>query len=188
MSFYLLLNNPLFGQTDTIDTNLDLTITTPEHSPKKAALYSAVLPGLGQAYNKKYWKIPIVYTGIGITAYSIWFNNYYFKDLRTAYEIRTDGNPETIDDYIDILPLESQLIQYAQFYKKNLDVSVLILAGVWLLNIVDAVVDAHLYNFDISDDLSLSFQPTANYWYSGVSSADFRPNTYFGLSIKLNRP
>ncbi len=93
------------------------------HSPRKAALYSGVLPGLGQAYNEKYWKIPIVYTGLGITVYSIAFNARYFNELKDAYAIRTDGDPETIDEYANILPLESQLIQYAQFYKKNLDIS-----------------------------------------------------------------
>lgn len=157
------------------------------HSPRKAALYSGVLPGLGQAYNEKYWKIPIVYTGLGITVYSIAFNARYFNELKDAYAIRTDGDPETIDKYANILPLESQLIQYAQFYKKNLDISVLILAGVWLLNVVDAVVDAHLYNFDISDDLSLNIQPAFNPW-AGFQADNFNRSATFGLTLKLNLP
>ncbi|HCK21118.1 MAG TPA: hypothetical protein DHW15_02840 [Bacteroidetes bacterium] len=187
-SIWLILSlgwNTLSAQNDSIA--LSDAAVPEEHSPRKAALYSGILPGLGQAYNEKYWKIPIVYTGLGITTYSIVFNARYFNELKDAYAIRTDGDPETIDAYANILPLESQLIQYAQFYKKNLDISVLILAGVWLLNVVDAVVDAHLYNFDISDDLSLQILPTANPW-GGLQAVSMHQSATFGLTIKLNLP
>lgn len=178
------------AQTDTLQVKGEEESTSLMiHSPKKAALYSGILPGLGQAYNKKYWKIPIVYAGLGITAYSIWFNNTYFNELQDAYVIRTDGDPSTVDEYANILPLESQILQYAQFYKKNLDISVLIMAGVWLLNVVDAVVDAHLYNFDISDELSMSVLPSAGIPGLTQSAGQWSGGGWqYGLTLKFSIP
>jgi hypothetical protein len=156
------------------------------HSPRKAALYSLVLPGLGQAYNKKYWKIPVVYTALGISGYSIGFNAKYFKEFKDAYLIRTDGDSTTIDEYVDFLPLESQLLQYAQFYRKNLDISIIITAAIWTLNIVDALVDAHLYNFDISDDLSLQVLPSYQWRTLANSPVSAGYEATYGLHLKLS--
>src|SRR6187551_3251968 len=78
------------------------TDSTEVHSPKKATIYSAVLPGLGQAYNKKYWKIPIIYAGLGTSAYFFSFNHKEYSKTRKALAARLDENPETIDDvFID---------------------------------------------------------------------------------------
>lgn len=188
--FWLLICSPVTqvaAQTDsTLVETEDSVLIIKEHSPRKAALYSAVLPGLGQAYNQKYWKIPVVYTALGIAGYSIAFNARYYNDLKNSYLIRTDGDSTTIDEYVNILPAESQLIQYAEFYRKNMEISVIITAAIWTLNIVDALVDAHLYNFDISDDLSLEIRPGYRAMPSGFSGNNNAWDQYFGLSFKLS--
>lgn len=133
------------------------------HSPQKATLYSLVLPGLGQAYNKKYWKIPIIYTGFAVfTYFIITYRNEYVK-YRDAYDYKTRGDTlfPIDNDYVNKYT-EDQLISGRDFHLRNLEFNY-ILAGLWyILNIVDATVDAHLFDYDISDDLSIKFSPAVN--------------------------
>lgn len=158
--------------------NIDDT-TTVLHSPKKATIMSACLPGLGQVYNRKYWKVPVLYAGLGGVGYSIYFNNKYYQDFRKAYIARTDNLLETTDEY----PRYSatNLLDLRNYYRHNLELSVIILTAVYILNIVDASVDAHLYDFDISNDLSMSFQPAL--WNAGSA---FCPSIGGGLTIRIN--
>ena len=142
------------------------------HSPKKAAVYSALLPGLGQAYNKKYWKIPIIYAGFGTLGYFISWNNKNYQVLKVAYSDLTDGNDDT-DSYLDLeavkyydLDNESERNQFENalnkqqsYYRRNRDLLIISTAGFYALNIIDASVDAHLFDFDISEDLSFNWQP-----------------------------
>lgn len=125
-------------------------------SPAKAAFYSAILPGLGQAYNKKYWKIPIVYGAIGAGVYFIMDNNKKHNQYRDEYKKRlaNGGAIDTSDPTYGKLSTES-VIRGQKFYQKNRDLSVLITAGLYILNIVEANVDAHLLQFNVNDDLSL---------------------------------
>ena len=125
-------------------------------SPAKAAFYSAILPGLGQAYNKKYWKIPIVYGAIGTGVYFIMDNNKKHNQYRDEYKKRlaNGGAIDTSDPTYGKLSTES-VIRGQKFYQKNRDLSVLITAGLYILNIVEANVDAHLLQFNVNDDLSL---------------------------------
>jgi hypothetical protein len=125
-------------------------------SPAKAAFYSAILPGLGQAYNKKYWKIPIVYGAIGAGVYFIMDNNKIHNQYRDEYKKRlaNGGAIDTSDPTYGKLSTES-VIRGQKFYQKNRDLSVLITAGLYILNIVEANVDAHLLQFNVNDDLSL---------------------------------
>ena len=125
-------------------------------SPAKAAFYSAILPGLGQAYNKRYWKIPIVYGAMGAGVYFIIDNNKKYNQYRNEYKKRlaNGGTIDTSDPTYGNLTTES-VIRGQKFYQKNRDLSVLITAGLYILNIVDANVDAHLLQFNVSDDLSL---------------------------------
>lgn len=126
--------------------------------PARAAFYSAVLPGLGQAYNKKFWKIPLVYAGIGIIGYFIVDNNRKFGLFSEAYRIRTDGDESTIDRYAG--RYSDQTLQYGiTYYRRNRDLSLILMVGMYAVNVVDAHVDAHLREFDISDDLSLKLKP-----------------------------
>ena len=124
-------------------------------SPAKAAFYSAILPGLGQAYNKKYWKIPIVYGAIGAGVYFIMDNNKKHNQYRDEYKKRlANGGADTSDPTFGKLSDES-VIRGQKFYQKNRDLSVLITAGLYILNILEANVDAHLLQFNVNDDLSL---------------------------------
>jgi hypothetical protein len=146
-----------------------------EHSPRKATIYSAVLPGLGQAYNKKYWKIPLVYAGFGAIGYFIKWNNDNYQLFRIGYIHLTDTIPET-QDYLKIEAvrrnnydlenpnqfnnLKTALSRQQDYYRRNRDLLIISMVAFYGLNIIDASVDAHLFDFDISDDLSLNWQPS----------------------------
>ncbi|HEY5687177.1 MAG TPA: DUF5683 domain-containing protein [Yeosuana sp.] len=121
-------------------------------SPAKAAFYSAVLPGLGQAYNKKYWKIPIVYAALGSGIYFYSSNNKEYKRYRDAYKRRLAGFED--DEFFNKVTLDG--LQRAQkFYRKNKEISLLVTIGLYALNIIDANVDAHLLQYNVNDNLTL---------------------------------
>ncbi len=172
----LLLATNLKGQPINVSDTI-IKIEVPEnaeeiHSPTKAAVYSAILPGLGQAYNKKYWKIPLVYAGFATLGYFIGWNNKNYKVLKLAYSDLTDGDPNT-NSYLDLdaakyydLDNESERNQFENglnkqqnYYRRNRDLLIISTAGFYALNIIDASVDAHLFDFDISEDLSFNWQP-----------------------------
>jgi len=138
-------------------------------APSKAAFYSAVVPGLGQAYNKKYWKIPLVYGAIGSSLYFYITNNKKYHKYRDAYKHRLAGEPDEFS-YLD----ETRLVQAQRFYQRNRDLSLLVTVGFYVLNIVDANVDAHLMQFNVSDNLS--FQPD-------LYQNDMNNKTNIGLSL-----
>ncbi len=145
------------------------------HSPRKATLYSTMLPGLGQAYNKKYWKIPIVYAGFGAMTYFFTSNNSRYNKFKKALILRSDGDESTVDEYAKQYPNQQSLIDYKDYYRRNRDLSVIGFALFYVLNIVDANVDANLFYFDVSDDLSFQVSPTL---LQGASFAS-------GLSLKI---
>lgn len=129
------------------------------HSPNRASIYSAVLPGLGQAYNRKFWKIPIVYAGFAGLGYNIYFNLTEYREFREAYRyvINKDTFP-IVNRYIARYNA-NQLQIGRDYYRRNLELGY-ILAGAWyLLNIIDATVDAHLLDFDVGEDLSMRIEP-----------------------------
>lgn len=129
------------------------------HSPRKATIMSAVLPGLGQAYNKKYWKIPIIYAGIGVSVYYLQDNLTKIKDFKQGYRFATDDDPNTINATgYNPTQLQELVVQH----KKWRDYSYLAIGLVYILQMVDANVDAHLFRFDVSENLSLQFQPSLN--------------------------
>lgn len=121
-------------------------------APAKAAFYSAILPGLGQAYNKKYWKIPIVYAAIGTSLYFYADNSKKYHEFRDAYKERLAGKTNPKYDYLD----SDRLIEVQRFYQRNRDLSLLITVAFYILNIVDANVDAHLGQFNVNDNLTLN--------------------------------
>ena len=129
-----------------------------KHSPHKATIYSTVLPGLGQAYNKKYWKIPIIYVGFGVSGYFVVDNQKQYKKYKEAYRIRLDGNENTIDQFADSYT-DEDLRLLKNFYRRNRDLSYVSLGLIYVLNIVDATVDAHLFQFNVDDNLSLQWRP-----------------------------
>ena len=119
---------------------------------------SAALPGLGQAYNKKYWKIPIIYAGFGTLGYFVKVNSDDYKIYKSAYKDRLDGDETTIDDYVGIYT-DNDLATLKNYYRRNRDLALIGMGVFYILNIIDASVDAHLFYFNVSDDLSFMVQP-----------------------------
>jgi hypothetical protein len=155
------------------------------YNPGKAALRSAILPGWGQIYNKKYWKLPIVYGALGTSAGIFFFNLQTYKDTRDAYRatynIRQPGATAADTAAFNNIPLylkplsEGTLRSYRDSYRRDIDYSVLFFVLLWGLNVVDAAVDAHLKSFDVSPDLNLRFKPG----YSEMAGTS-------GFSVVLN--
>ncbi|WP_372746902.1 DUF5683 domain-containing protein [Lutibacter sp.] len=132
-------------------------------SPAKAAFYSAILPGLGQAYNKKYWKIPLIYgaLGSGILVYD--YNNKYYNKARTAYKLRLNGKPDDYDGLGDNIYLSTTALESAQeSYKKDRDLSLLVTIGLYFLQIIEASTNAHLLQHNVDDNLTFSPQIIQN--------------------------
>ena len=132
----------------------------PLHSPRKAAFYSAVLPGLGQIYNRQYWKVPIVYAALGVSTGVFIFNMDKYREFRGAYRARVANrdNPDWKDPYARY-KYDSDLTYLRDAYRQYVDYSVLVFVAAYALNIVDATVFAHLRQFDISNDLSIRISP-----------------------------
>ena len=151
------------------------TIINP-NAPAKAAFYSAVFPGLGQAYNKKYWKIPIVYISLGIGLYSYTWNQEKYHLYRDEYKRRLAG---TSDPNHPIYSGKSDdcVIRGQKFHQRNRDLSALITGGIYILNIVDANVDAHLMQFNVNDNLTL--KPELN-----QNDFDFKYN--YGVTLSYH--
>ncbi len=174
-----LSDDSLFQSIAFPDTILEEPLVLPlkkeelEHSPRKAAMYSAILPGLGQAYNKKYWKIPLVYGGFVAFGYFIGWNHENFQVSKNAYRDLTDSDNSTtsymnlkqiiyynLENPSDVERLKHGLLRRQDYFRRNRDLLVILTVGFYGLNIIDASVDAHFFNFDISDDLTLKWQPT----------------------------
>lgn len=138
------------------------------HSAKKAAVMSAVLPGLGQAYNKKYWKIPIIYAGFGTLIYFINNNGTEYRNFRDAYNIVSAGDTANFanNDYVVRYNANlNQLQEGRNYYRRNLELTYILAGALYILQIIDASVDANLYDFDISDDITLRFEPVTSDHY-----------------------
>lgn len=129
------------------------------HKPGRAALLSAVVPGAGQIYNRKYWKAPIAWIGLGTCIYFINDNNKQFKRFQNDYLALIDNDPGTVDEYEGRVSPDA-LRSTADQYLKWRDLSYIFLAGVYILNVVDAAVDGYFVRFDVSDDLSLDLRPS----------------------------
>lgn len=129
---------------------------TPRNLPNKIALYSAILPGLGQAYNKKAWKIPIIYGGATFLIYGNSNFSAKYNFFRDAFLLEVDGNPATINE---TGLNESQLRRRVEFFRRNRDFFFILAGALYLLNIIDAHVDAHLREFDVSEDIALIVKP-----------------------------
>ncbi|MEP7233100.1 MAG: DUF5683 domain-containing protein [Ginsengibacter sp.] len=134
-------------------------------NPKKATIRSAIIPGWGQAYNKKYWKIPIVYGALGTTAGVFFYNLKVYKELRQAVVLLSDNdktNDSLVVDRFRGLPLEN-VRTGRNLFRQNIDYSVLFFLLFWGLNVVDATVDAHLKGFDVSPNITMKIRPGFNY-------------------------
>ena len=141
--------------------------------PKIATKKSAIIPGWGQAYNKEYWKIPIVYGALSIPTITFFYNNTWYKRTKTAYELLFKASNPTTATKQDTTNLQNiypvlqglslgSLQTYRNAFRRDRDFSALWFLIIWGLNVVDATVFAHLKAFDVSNDLSLQIKPTIN--------------------------
>lgn len=151
---------------DSVSKQLAKDTASHKWSPaRKAAILSAILPGAGQAYNKKYWKMPIVYAALAIPVYTFTDNLKWFQRTRYAYNVLARKDTANFKNvYPQLQPFVeagdlSGLQNYRGEFRKNVDYSVLAFLLLWGLNVVDAAVDGHLKNFNVTDDLSLQFKP-----------------------------
>jgi len=138
------------------------TAVKKKHDPKVATFRSAVLPGWGQIYNKKYWKLPIIYGALGTTVGVFFYNIKTYNILRQAVIYRAAGDSASVDPQYQAYSTES-LRGYRNILRQNIDYSVLVFLAFWGLNVVDATVDAHLKAFDVSSDISMKIRPGFNY-------------------------
>ena len=181
--FFLTFSLASLAQEDSISTPKEekaqiipskkIKVDSLPHYPSKAALYSTILPGLGQAYNKKYWKIPIIYGLGGTLGYFIGFNNNRYLEFKASFEAKLDGRPE--DDPRPFLS-ETAAQRNRDYFKRNRELLVILTILLHGLNIVDATVDAHLKSFDVGDDLAIKLEPNLE---------QVGPGAFAGFSLKF---
>jgi len=167
----------IFAQTDSTAIVKD---SIKVHSPKKAVIFSAIVPGSGQIYNhiampkgkkKAYWKVPLIYAGLGVTGYYLVYNQQTQLSLKKEYNDRIAGN--TLNPNWQEYDNEGVLTLYNQYLNWR-DLSILALSAVYLIQVVDAGIEAHFVNFDISEDLSMNISPR----YFGYNTV--------GMSLSFN--
>ena len=141
-------------------------------------VFSMIVPGLGQAYNRKYWKIPIIYAALGTTVYLFSYNNNTYKDYKQAYLNKIDTLSSTIDNYPELSP--DDLITNQKTYKKFRDLNAILTFLFYTLNVADAYVDAHLTTFDVSDKLSIQVYPSMQ-----ISAFNTKPAGVITLSFRF---
>ena len=146
------------------------TLYDSTYNPNKAVIRSLILPGWGQATNKKYWKIPLVYGALGTTGYLFARNIKQYREARQAYILATDNDPNNDSQikqpYFSVKDQPDRIRVFRNSVRQNIDYCVIFFIAFWGLNVADAAVDAHLKTFDVSDDLSLNikagYSPLAN--------------------------
>jgi len=156
------------------------SISRRKRDQHRATIYSAILPGAGQAYNKKYWKVPIVWAAVGIPAYAYFYNKEWYNKCQYALAVTVNGSTGDSLSKVDpaLLPLvlrgdETSIINHRNEFRKDQDYAVLFVLLFWGLNIVDATVDAHLKGFNVNDNLSMKVKPT------------FMPGPYMSAGVSL---
>lgn len=187
--------------TDTLEVET-VKLDLKPHSPHKATIYAMVLPGLGQIYNRQWWKLPILYGGVGATVYGISWNSRNFKKYQAAYsdyshyltekakdpDFPYPENPSWEKVYVgggveDFSPqqqsnFQTQLKNRKTDFKRNRDLLYIVMGGIYAIQIIDACVFAHFYDFEINEDLSLNLQP--NTFFTPAAGG------MVGLSLTLN--
>ena len=163
------------------DTTSLVVDTAYKHSPKRATLMSAVIPGAGQFYNQKYWKIPVIYVAGGALVYSTIQNNNGYQEFLEAYTVFAET--EVPMEGYEVYELD-QLKSVKDQYRRYRDLSIVGLILLYTLNIVDATVDGYLFDYDVGDDLSLRIEPSImnNYYQSNT----FKASNQFGLKCTIN--
>lgn len=179
---FLFVTTPALAQSDTLKTEKKKNASTYRRA-RTASVMSAILPGAGQVYNKKYWKVPIIYAGLGGFGYLFYVNqekfSFYSKNLKAEYD--NDANTINESGYSG-----TQLQTLKADYRKSRDLGIIGCAVFYALNILDANVDAHLTTFDVSDDLSLELRPYNNV-YCFHNSIGMQSGVSLNLKFK-NKP
>ena len=187
-------------QIDISNDSLQSIVPVPkiERSAKKASIYAALFPGLGQVYNRKYWKLPIVYGGYAGLIYVLGWNNNNYQDFFQGYRIIAQyssaanmkpderkflddliKNPSiSLDNPSTFTYISAQLKGGKDFYRRNRDLTIIGIAALHILSIIDASVDANLFDFDISDDLSMRIEPVPVYFGN--------QNLVMGFNLAIN--
>ncbi len=132
-------------------------------SPRKAAIYSSIIPGSGQIYTKKYWKVPLIYGGLSTSIYFIHYNNSKYLKYKNTLLNRYDGIEDNLEN------TDSELLILKDYYRRNRDISYLATVSIYLLNIIDASVNTYLYKYDISDEISFNVKPAFYEQNIGIS-------------------
>lgn len=176
--------------TDTAELPMTLESKVFKPNPTRAVIYSAIFPGLGQIYNRKYWKLPIVYGGFLGFSYAITWNGKYYTDYSNGYKDIMDEDPET-NSWKNFLPygvdpetvdkawLTSVMKRRKDFYRRYRDLSIIGTVAMYALSMLDAYVDAQLFDFNISSDLSLRVEPTL------IQKTDYFANS-LGLQCSIS--
>ena len=185
--------------------NSDVKIIYKYSSSRRAVVYSMLVPGLGQIYNKKYWKLPIIYGGAAVIYFLYDYNNKYYQRFKTAYNQLVDynemesqyndmrsGNP-SLPAWVDFNPINDIELQnfdlvtlssYRDLYRRSRDYNVIFFVLLYVANVVDAMVDSYMLYYDVSDNLALEIDTYAPPVYQLVGRNNFSPQC--GLSLKLN--
>ena len=184
----VLLNSPSFSQLQSGDSSSGVKsskpdtvsiMRKPQHSPKRASVLSAICPGAGQVYNKKYWKLPILYGGFAALVYSAYFYQNEYDRFRQALIDTRDSSAGYKPRDPELRNVPSQyLMNIRESYRESRDLSAISIIGLYAINIIDAAVDAHLKGFDVNDNLSMRIAPD-------VRMTSFY-TTYAGISISLH--
>jgi hypothetical protein len=164
-SIVLLLLFVIFSLLTTAQTtyaqNASDSLRTKLHSPRKASLYSMVLPGMGQVYNRQYWKVPVLYAGIATLAYFFKFNTDKYHTYRDEYVARINKDSSSYNTSY-LLYSDNTILQLKNYYQRNLEFTYIVAGLVYIFNIIDASVYAHLFTFDVGNDLTLRIDPLIN--------------------------
>lgn len=155
-----------------------------KHNPTVAGCLS-IIPGGGQIYNKKYWKLPIVYGALGVSGYFVYDFAHHMVIYKNEFINRRDGNTDLLRPELST-ETDANILTAKNTYRRRLEIAVAVTAILYFLNIVDAVVDAHLYYFDISDDLSMQVTPQINQNYSNLLVHQHNTSFNYGVNLTLN--
>ena len=179
-SFGSMAQDTLILKQEPVET---VMVKNKQHDPKKAT-YLALIPGAGQAYNHKYWKMPIVYAGFGTTIYFAITNGSDYRLYRDAYDYKTGINTHVSQEAINesVKYTEDNLITLRDYYRGNMELSWILTAAWYIIQIIDANVDAHFFYYDVGDDLTLQIEPQFN----TINEFNYGYGNNIGLSLKLN--
>lgn len=186
-------NSEILSEIDSTQEKVDQKIpkqkrskARPNHSPQKALLWG-IIPGGGQVYNKKYWKLPLVYGGVGGLGYLVVDSRVKYQCFRKAYLAEVDLDSTTVNTCNPLLST-SQLKIRRDYYLQQFEYATLGFIGFYALTLVDAFVDAHLMKFDISDDLSLEWQPNLRFNAFSAPNQNWQAGLEMRIKLKPKRP